>query len=187
MTTVYPQLDLNIPLADPVDQAFAANRAALATTMDDWAKPLAQPAAQVRAHRTELARAIHGLSLPGGNDELLDALARLDPVTVVRLVGLVAAARAAGDGQPRHTPPLTLTAGAVEAIYTSGPTTQIQVADGRDERTWYDIAVVLECEEGEEHDHAAKDCVVVLSDAWADGGAHLPADWDLSVRIEVTA
>lgn len=68
-----------------------------------------------------------------------------------------------------------------------------QILDAGDEDTWRDLLAVAECQdadcpvvalatdEGEDADEV--ECIVLVSDAWEDGEAHMPADTMVDVRI----
>lgn len=95
---------------------------------------------------------------------------------------------------PTYTAPVRLSAETIERAYMDAgdPTkpTQIltqpwQVLDARDETTWHTITGLVECEDPDcvISDIPGVVCVVLASDAWAAGSAHLESDELLTVRI----
>jgi hypothetical protein len=95
------------------------------------------------------------------------------------------AARAAAALVSAYTSAIAMRADQVEQTYVDELAPGWQVLDARDELTWHDIAGVADCEDDtcRINDIIGVTCVVLLSDAWAAGAAHLVSDETVQVRI----
>lgn len=79
-----------------------------------------------------------------------------------------------------YTAPLDLRADQID-VPVDGPAWQ--VLDARDEETWRDVTNVVECEEEHPDEDDIDECVVLVSDAYIEGDAHLPVDATVRVRV----
>lgn len=90
---------------------------------------------------------------------------------------------------PRYTSRIAMRADQIEAVYMDELAPGWQVLDARDETTWHEVLGVADCEDDtcKIRDIIGITCVVLLTDAWAGGAAHLMSDQTVQVRIPAAA